>query len=366
MEKVKITDLCLNSFWIMPQTPKYVDNGVPYITSKNIKNGSINFDKINFITDKDYNKISKNREIKINDFLISMIGTIGEVAIIKKSDLYFYGQNMYLLRFDEKKVNFKYMYYFLTSPNTRNILISNKNSSTQGYIKYKTITNLDVNIYDLPTQEKIVRELDKINEIIDKKKQQLADLDTLIKSQFTEMFGNKYSTKPLNNVCEELFAGGDVNKDKYSKTKTKEFQIPIFTNGEKDNGLYGFTDKARVFKKAVTISGRGTIGFTCLRENPFYPAVRLLVAVPNEKIITATYLKYFIKNKNYAGQGVSIPQLTIPMIKNERIPLPPIELQNKFAEFVKHIEIIKSQLKDNIQELETLLASRMQHYFGEN
>ena len=64
----------------------------------------------------------------------------------------------------------------------------------------------------------------------------------------------------LGDVCKEIFAGGDVPKDKFSKTKTNVYPIPIFANSEKDAGLYGYTDKARVFEEAVTIAARGTIG----------------------------------------------------------------------------------------------------------
>ena len=209
--------------------------------------------------------------------------------------------------------------------------------------------------FDIPTKEKqdeIVEKLDKLCEMLALKEKELKKYDDLVKSQFIEMFSGKYSTDSLKNVCEELFAGGDVKKDKYSKIKTNEFNIPIYTNGEKDDGLYGYTDKARVYKESITISGRGTIGFTCLRETPYYPAVRLLVAIPNKNVITATYLKFFIESKNYSGNGVSIPQLTIPMIRDEQIPIPPLELQNQFADFVKHIDKLK--FRKNITKLRNI------------
>ena len=65
------------------------------------------------------------------------------------------------------------------------------------------------------------------------------------------------------------------------------------------------------------------------------------------------------------AKGGNQPNLNADIIKKYKVIIPPIELQNKFAEFVTHIEKLKSKLKDNIQELETLLASRMHHYFGE-
>ena len=198
--------------------------------------------------------------------------------------------------------------------------------------------------FDIPErvkQDQIVEKLDKLVEMQSKKTIQLKKYDDLVKSQFIEMFNGKYETKKLHQICDELFAGGDVKKDRLSPIKTDKYQIPIYTNGEKDNGLYGYTDISRVEQEAVTISARGTIGFTCLRNEKFYPAVRLIVAVPNQQLITGQYLKNFIETKNYSGNGVSIPQLTVPMIKDEDIPTPPIELQNQFADFVKHIDKLK-------------------------
>ena len=96
-----VEEIIVDKFWIMPATPKFnEDEEIPYITSKNIRGGHINFEKVKFISRSDYLKISRNRPILAGDFLISMIGTIGEVARVKDTDLDFYGQNMYLIRLD--------------------------------------------------------------------------------------------------------------------------------------------------------------------------------------------------------------------------------------------------------------------------
>lgn len=212
---------------------------------------------------------------------------------------------------------------------------------------------------------KIVAELDNITDTISKKEQVILNLDELIKSRFIEIFDDKYETKPLNEVCEELFAGGDVKKDKSSDVKSDKYPYPIYTNGEKDDGLYGYTSLMRVAKEAVTISGRGSIGFTCLRKEPFYPAVRLIVAVPNQELINGCYLQHFIQSKNYGGQGASIPQLTVPMIKNELIPIPPISVQNEFKQFVELIDKSKFIVQKEIKDLQELLDKKMDEYFGQ-
>ena len=216
----------------------------------------------------------------------------------------------------------------------------------------------------LEQQRHISKQLLHFETLINVKYTELSDLDSLVKSRFMEMFGEKYETKPLNEVCEELFAGGDAKKDKSSNVKSDKYPYPIYTNGEKDDGLYGYTSLMRVAKEAVTISGRGTIGFTCLRKEPFYPAVRLIVAVPNQELINGCYLQHFIESKNYGGQGASIPQLTVPMIKNELIPIPPISVQNEFKQFVKLIDKSRFVVQKEIKDLQELLDSKMDEYFG--
>lgn len=122
----------------------------------------------------------------------------------------------------------------------------------------------------------------------------------------------------LGEVCEELFAGGDVPKDNSSKFKTENYQIPIFSNGEKNKGLYGFTDSARVTKPSITIAARGTIGYSEIRYEPFYPAIRLIVAIPNPDILDLSFLKYIISGIDFTHSGSSIPQLTVPITKSKR------------------------------------------------
>ena len=386
MKKVKITDLCLNSFWIMPQTPKYIDKGIPYITSKNIKNGCVNFDRISYISEDDYNKISKNREIIENDFLISMIGTIGEVAIVKKSDLSFYGQNMYLLRFDKNKVNYKFMYYFLTSPNTKNILLQNKNNSTQGYIKYKTITNLDVNIYDIKKQDEIVAKLDKLCDILAFQEKKLEKLDLLVKSQFIEMFGtlqdSKYNVKTIEDLCEfvkdgthqtPIYTDDKINGFKFlsSKDVTSGYinwdnikYIPEHLHNE----LYA---RIKPQRNDILLAKNGTTGISAIVETDdvfdIYVSLALLRFHPENNIKylwIALNMPDTKKQFNDSLKGVGVPNLHLGEIKKTKLLIPPIELQNQFADFVKHIDKLKFSTKKSIEKLEICYKSLMQEYFG--
>ena len=129
------------------------------------------------------------------------------------------------------------------------------------------------------------------------------------------------------NICDvskEIFAGGDAPKGNMSIEKTSKHTIPIFSNGEANDGLYGYTDFYRVSEPSITISARGTIGYATIRTEPFVPIVRLIVITPKIEIVDIKYLYYAIKNYDFSGSGTSIPQLTVPMLKQYSFPLPPL------------------------------------------
>lgn len=150
----------------------------------------------------------------------------------------------------------------------------------------------------------------------------------------------------LNDVLKEVFAGGDKPLI-FSKNKSEENYIPIYANGTENKGLFGFTNKAQVYERCLTISARGTIGFTCIREVPFVPIVRLITAIPLP-VINLLFLKHQIDTMLSYTEGSSIPQLTIPTIKRMPIILPPLKEQlrivAKIEELFTLLDTIKAQL----------------------
>ena len=168
----------------------------------------------------------------------------------------------------------------------------------------------------------------------------------------------------LSDVCSEIFAGGDVPKTNYSIEKNDTYCIPIYTNGEKNNGLYGYTIEARVNEPSITVSARGTIGFTAIRDEPFYPAIRLITLIPNNKI-DINYLYYVTTNYKFDKGGTSIPQLTVPMLKNYRFPLPSIIEQRIIVNKLDKVTALISLRKKQLEKLDELVKSRFIEMFGE-
>lgn len=230
-----------------------------------------------------------------------------------------------------------------------------------------SLRNIDIPLPPKSTQLAIVSELDKINELIRLKKEQLKDFDNLAQSLFYEMFGDPvenekgWEVKKLGEIC-EIFAGGDKPKD-MCEIQNNEYIYPVIANGEGEKGILGYTKNCRVTKEAVTIGARGaSIGNCRIVKNGFTPAIRLLTLIPTGSI-DCCFLYYFIKDLNYKQNGAGQAQLTVPNIKCEFIPLPPLPLQRLFAQRIEQIEREKSEVQKSIQDLETLLASRMQYWF---
>jgi type I restriction enzyme S subunit len=179
-----------------------------------------------------------------------------------------------------------------------------------------------------------------------------------------------WELKTLNDVCENIFAGGDVPKNNFSKFKTDIFNIPIFANGIKDKGLYGFTDIKKVILPSITVSARGTIGYSEIRKEPFFPIVRLIVLIPDRNNINLEFLKYIIEGMDFKNSGTSIPQLTIPMIKTYEALIPKsLEEQKQIVVILdkafEAIDKVKENLEKNIQNSKELFQSRLNEIFSQ-
>ena len=179
-----------------------------------------------------------------------------------------------------------------------------------------------------------------------------------------------WELKTLDDVCENIFAGGDVPKNNFSKFETDIFNIPIFANGVKDKGLYGFTDIKKVILPSITVSARGTIGYSEIRNEPFFPIVRLIVLIPDNDKINLEFLKYIIESMNFKKSGTSIPQLTIPMIKKYKALIPnklteQVEIVKIFDKTFESIEKVKIHIEKNIQNTKELFASRLNEIFSQ-
>lgn len=157
----------------------------------------------------------------------------------------------------------------------------------------------------------------------------------------------------IATVTKNISAGGDKPKE-VSMKRTDEFSYPIFSNGIKDNGLYGYSKEAKIFEKSVTVSARGTIGFTAIRNEPYTPIVRLISIIPPQGKLDVGFLKYMLSYLIPVGEGTSIPQLTVPGLKPFLIALPPYQEQLKIVEAINEYFILIDEIEENQKSFASL------------
>ena len=167
---------------------------------------------------------------------------------------------------------------------------------------------------------------------------------------------SKWDQIRIKELAETILAGGDVPKDQFSKEKSNEFNIPIYSNGVKDDGLYGYTNEARIFDPCVTVSARGTIGFTKERKSSFYPIVRLIVVIPQKDKALSKYLEIIFNRIEFEQYAVGTPQLTVPQISEYRVPLPPKDIQEKIVVEFASLEQKEQKAIESSENLKTEIS----------
>lgn len=156
-------------------------------------------------------------------------------------------------------------------------------------------------------------------------------------------------------------AGGD-RPDICSDYRSDETPVPIYSNGVENEGLYGYTDSAKIEGDSVTISARGVnIGTVCYRKEPFLPIVRLLSLVPDRTQVNARYLYYYLCGVHISGTGSAQPQITVPMVANLEIKIhKDIAYQEKIAKILSSFD---EKISTNKQIVENMW-SQIDAYFG--
>jgi restriction endonuclease S subunit len=273
-----------------------------------------------------------------------------------------------------KEVDPKYVYYwYLTDEFSK--LFKNQIFGLIGGVSLNNFREIEISFPLLAEQKRIVKILDDTFSQVVKAKENteknLKNSKQLFESYLENIFANPgedWEEMELKKVCVKLFAGGDVPKDNFSKFETDKFSIPIFSNGIGENALYGYTDIKRVSEPSVTISARGTIGYPTVRRIPFYPIIRLIVATPNKGIINIDFLNYFVSSLKFSNTGSSIPQLTIPMIENQKILFPSLEKQEKIVKKLNKLSVETKKLEGvyqkKIADLEEFKKSILQKAFS--
>ena len=261
---------------------------------------------------------------------------------------------------DENELLPEYLMLWFSRPEFDRYARFKSHGSVREIMDWDEMCKVELPVPSIDKQRSIVKAYQTITERIELKRRINDNLEAAAQAIYKKMFVDNVDSAnlpdgwkiiALENVA-ELSAGGD-RPAVYSDYPTDICNVPIFSNGIDKEGLYGFTDKAKVFEESVTVSARGTVGYVFLREKPYVPIVRLISVVPNPMLITAKYLLFALSAIDLHSTGTSQQQITVPDFKKRLILVPN---EQSLDAFMQRITPLFNSIKDNKAEIESLLS----------
>ena len=288
----------------------------------------------------------------------------------------------------DKSISLKYVYYGMTCKNK--VINSYYRGVSIKHPFMPDICKITLPIPSVQQQEKIVAELDCLTGIIEKKKQQLEELDKLAQSIFYDMFGNPISNEkgwPYKSFG-QLY---DVKSSKrLYQSELSDRGVPFYKIADIVNLISGIkvvpisfvpTEKFSNLKHSglvpqkgdILLTSRGTLGMCYIisADDEFYFQDGMITWFSNGvQDMTPVFVKYLFKNNEYNqyllkhGNFTTVAYISINQLKGMLCPIPPLDIQNEFAQKIEAIEKQKELVKRSIVETETLFNSRMDYWFN--
>lgn len=363
------------------------DNSVILLRANNIIDDSLNIDDVIYV---DKSKVSESQYLVKGDILVCASSgsknLVGKATFIKDDIVATFGAFCKVVR--PKEIFPAFLGYYFTSPKYRDTISQLSAGANINNIKNEHIDSLNINIPDTEQQQQIAENLDKATRTIDLCNAILEKLDLLVKARFVEMFGDpvanpkKWDTKLFLDIgkCKNgmnfhyddsgveihCLGVGDFKdlsiindtsilpKISLNEMPTEEYLLQngdiVFVRSNGNKALVGRSLAIYPNDIPTTFSG------FCIRfrkENNSILIPYLLRVLKTDSI-----------RQKMSGRGANIQNLNQQILSTLEIPIPPIDLQEKFADFVKQTDKSKSAVKQVLEKAETLKKALMQEYFG--
>lgn len=358
-------------------TPKYISEGYPLITSKNLKNNNIDFDKVNYISKEDYEKINLRSKVDIGDVLFSMIGTIGNPVLIKGQTNYAI-KNVALFK-DINLINMTFFRFYLETKFVIDKMKKEAKGSTQKFVSLKYLRNFPICYPSLEEQQRIVNrieslfaKLDRAKELIENtlaqfEQNKMAILHKAFTGELTVKWRkenninekNFFNKVKLKNVI-KLISGRDVS---VSLCNDKSIGIPYILGASniKDNKFFieRWIENPVVVseKNDILLSVKGTIGKLYLQKEEKINISRQIMALRALNELNTHYLYYFLLREcerlKFEGNGL-IPGISRKDILDLNILLPTLEEQQEIVNILDNLLAKYNKIKNLEQQLEKI------------
>ena len=374
-EYKKLGEICQIVTGSTPKTSvqEYWGGKYPWVTPAELKGDVFIDDTERHITDEAVAHTNVTL-LPIGTVLLSSRAPIGKVAITTRE--MYCNQGFKNLICSDTIFN-KYLYFWLKGKT--DYLNSLGRGATFKEISKSIVENIQIPLPPIQSQQSIVSELDKINELICLKKEQLKDYDNLAQSIFYEMFGDpvandkKWDIESLGKVCD--VRDGTHDSPQY----LQESPYILITSKNLVNGKIDYSNvnyiseedyiainkRSQVDDGDIIMAMIGTIGnpiIVKLEEHKFCIKNVALIKFFNDSLVSNKYVHSLLNNESYLtfiksqNKGGTQKFVALGTIRKLPIPIPPLSYQQQFAQLIKLIEQQKAEIQNTIADLENLLA----------
>lgn len=283
----------------------------------------------------------------------------------------------------------EYLKYYFKSNRFQNSISTFAQGSTRTSVKFGKLKKVSIELPEIKKQYQIIQTLDLLRTIINNRKKEVLELDELIRARFVEMFGNPATPGDKFKTC-KLGEVADVKSS--HRVFTTEFvdegvpfyrgtEIGVLASGQRPEDPYRISmehylkiasDDSKPIRGDLllpSICNKGQVWMVDTDEPFYYKDGRVLCISPNRSVFDPRYLQLYMKMRTEAeypklGSGSTFAEFKIFQLKKLEIDIPPMDLQNQFADFVAQIDKSKATVQKALDETQLLFDSLMQKYFG--
>ena len=372
-----------------PRSEELVEEGIPFIRGNNMIDGEIVDEDMYHITEEKHNILLKGH-VQTGDVLITTRGNIGQVAIIpeRHNDSNINAQ-IVLLRVNKDELYNRYLLWALQSHKSKEQYLTLQTGTALKQLPVGKLEQVKIKYIDLQSQFQVAEILDKAYQVIKIRKRKLFALDELIKARFVELFGDP-DTNPRGwdevALSEKLdvIGGYAFKSDQFDE----ERGIPVLRIGNINAGFFRpinlvywqedeNLERYAMYPGDLVMSLTGTVGKddygnVCILGNDYemyylnQRNAKLEIKEGIDKYYLSQLLKFEQIKKKLTGisRGVRQANISNKDILNLVVPVPPMDLQNQYADFTKQVDKSKVAVQKALDEAQLLFDSLMQKYFG--
>ena len=352
------------------------------LSSQNVFNDRLSYEGVRYLREEDFQNEDRRTSVRKGDVLLTIVGTVGRCAVFSAEKLITLQRSVAVLR-PQADLNSRFLMHYLISKSAW--LNEEAHGIAQKGLYLKQLAKIPIPVPPIQEQEKIVAELDTLSEVISKKKQQLKELDKLAQSIFYDMFGSTLEEKGWT-----IKTMGEVGKlQRGAGLQKKDFVgngMPCIHYGQLHTSFGAYTTKhlTSIPKELYAVSkiahkGDLLLAITSEDVEGSCKSTAWLgdydVAVGSDAAIfthnqNPIYISYctrtpsFFAEKSKYAHGFKVTHIKTSEIAQIPIAIPPLNLQNEFAQKVEAIEKQKELIKQSIVETEILFNSRMDYWFN--